>query len=81
LLLEPHAEFADLQGADLQGANLERANLRGATLQGAILWGADLEGVKNLTEAQIQSARTDDKTKLPAYLKIKPRHNFRYAGG
>ncbi len=70
---------ANLQGANLQGANLQGANLREANLRRADLWGADLRGAKlrgakltevvGLTQEQIKSAITDEKTKLPEGLR------------
>jgi uncharacterized protein YjbI with pentapeptide repeats len=60
---------AQLQGAQLQGAQLLLANLSGTQLQGAHLGGANLQGVQNLTEKQIESALTDEHTRLPDDLK------------
>jgi uncharacterized protein YjbI with pentapeptide repeats len=60
---------AYLQNAYLKGANLSGANLRDTDLKGADLRGANLEKVKDLTEEQIQLARTDETTRLPDYLK------------
>ncbi len=72
-------EKAQLQKASLQGANLQEANLEGANLQEAFLWqanlqgaqlqGADLTGAIGLTIAQIEAATTDEKTRLPDYLR------------
>lgn len=71
---------ADLKGADLRGANLRgvlliACNLRGADLRGADLIGADLRdadlgganlaGALFLTQAQVNSARGDARTRLP----------------
>jgi uncharacterized protein YjbI with pentapeptide repeats len=71
---------ADLSGADLNGADLIEANLNGAyliradliraNLSGADLSGAYLRETKlslsvNLTQAQIDSAITDELTELP----------------
>ncbi len=61
---------AELKGVNLQGAQLQEANFRwgqlqGANLCGANLQGADLRDVEGLTKGQIESARIDDKTKLP----------------
>lgn len=61
-------EDAKLEGANLQGANLQGANLKGTNLQGAHLEGADLTDATDLTHKQIESAYTDERTKLPAYL-------------
>ncbi|MFI6697008.1 pentapeptide repeat-containing protein [Streptomyces sp. NPDC050433] len=58
----------DLTGTDLRGANLSRANLRETNLRDALLHGADLSGAVNLTKNQLNSARIDGKTRLPARL-------------
>jgi uncharacterized protein YjbI with pentapeptide repeats len=52
---------ADLRGADLRGADLLGADLRDADLRGA-----DLRDCLFLTAAQLQAARGDAATKLPA---------------
>lgn len=71
---------ANLKGADLSTVNkehhgtplvgviLDGANLEGANLADADLTGADLSHVKNLTRKQLDSARTDAETRLPAGL-------------
>ncbi|MEV5451195.1 pentapeptide repeat-containing protein [Streptomyces sp. NPDC052535] len=71
---------ANLNGADLSTVNkehhgtplvgviLDGANLEGANLADADLTGADLSHVKNLTRKQLDSARTDAETRLPAGL-------------
>ncbi|TDB89296.1 pentapeptide repeat-containing protein [Actinomadura sp. 7K534] len=69
---------ADLRGADLRGAyliaaDLRRADLRaadliGADLRDADLRGADLTGAVFLTRAQLDSARGDSRTRVPAAL-------------
>lgn len=56
---------ADLRKADFQGANLKNANFEGAKLKGAKLQGADLTGAMGLTRKQVESAITDESTKLP----------------
>jgi len=56
---------AHLEGAKLWGAHLEDANLWRAHLADAHLEGADLSYAEGLTQGQIDSARIDDKTKLP----------------
>ncbi|MGV9503554.1 pentapeptide repeat-containing protein [Streptomyces sp. NPDC003642] len=58
----------NLAGADLRDTNLGRADLRGAVLTDADLDGVDLRGVKNLSKKQLDSADTDEKTRLPAGL-------------
>lgn len=72
-----HADLrlANLQGATLRGADLSGARLRGAKLAGADFGGAmlvgtdlcevDLAQVDNLTQAQVDKAECDMKTKLP----------------
>ena len=62
---------ADLRRADLDGANLSRADLDGANLSRADLKGAYLIGVKNLTQQQLDEAKTNEKTILPDYLRNK----------
>jgi uncharacterized protein YjbI with pentapeptide repeats len=57
---------ARLIGADLSGANLLEADLRGADLRGANLAAADLSGSLFLTQPQVESARGDQATRLPA---------------
>ncbi|PLS17519.1 hypothetical protein CVD28_10995 [Bacillus sp. M6-12] len=79
---------ANLRGADLRGSNLRgalliasdlreadmrAADLIGADLRDANLSGADLTGSIFLTQAQVNSAKGDIKTKLPASLKIPDR--------
>lgn len=75
-------ERAQLQGVSLQGANLQEANLEEANLQGAFLWqanlqgaqlqGADLTGVIGLTLWQVETAVTDERTRLPDYVRPPP---------
>jgi hypothetical protein len=62
-----------LIGADLRGADLRSADLIGADLRGAALAGADLTGALFLTQAQVDSARGDAATRLPAALR-RPAH-------
>ncbi len=64
---------ACLIGADLREARLQRADLRGADLRGADLRGADLRGALFLTQAQLESARGDDATRLDEALR-RPEH-------
>ncbi|MFD4754274.1 pentapeptide repeat-containing protein [Streptomyces sp. NPDC058426] len=59
---------ADLAGAKLTNANFFRTNLSGAELTGADLSGTDLSTVKNLTQKQVSSARTNRTTRLPSGL-------------
>ena len=74
---------ADLRGSDLRGAlliaaDLQNADLRmsdfiGADLRDANLSGANLIGSIFLTQAQLNSANGDERTKIPASLNI-PAH-------
>jgi len=69
---------ADLRGASLVGANLVDADLRladvtGADCRNADLAGADLSNVLFLTQAQLDSARGDGRTRLPATM-VRPAH-------
>ncbi|MFD7453105.1 pentapeptide repeat-containing protein [Kitasatospora sp. NPDC059827] len=74
---------ADLQGAnlrgallvaaDLSGADLRLADLIGADLRDADLSGADLSTALFLTQAQLNAARGDATTRLPAAL-TRPTH-------
>ncbi len=57
-----------LTGADLRGADLDRADVTGADLRGAELSGASLARTIFLTQAQVDSARGDALTILPAGL-------------
>lgn len=59
---------AYLIGADLRGVDLDRADLTGADLRGADLRGARLAGALFLTRAQLDAARGDRATTLPAAL-------------
>lgn len=56
---------AQLQGADLRGANMQQANLDWAELKDTNLLGVDLSNVVNLTQAQLNQACVNKKTKLP----------------
>lgn len=66
---------ADLNGAILTGAGLEGAHLNGALMEGAVfndailhradLSGANLLNAVGLTQAQVDTAITDDRTILP----------------
>jgi uncharacterized protein YjbI with pentapeptide repeats len=69
---------ADLRGAyliaaDLTGADLRRADLIGADLRDARLAGADLTGAFFLTQSQLNAAKGDRQTRLPAGL-VRPAH-------
>lgn len=60
-------EFVNLAGANLKSASLKGASLKGSRLTGVILEGADLTGAE-LTQGQIDSAKGDKQTILPAGL-------------
>lgn len=60
-------------GADLRGADLRSADLLGADLRGADLRGADLTDSIFLIQSQLESARGNPKTRLPAVLS-RPAH-------
>jgi uncharacterized protein YjbI with pentapeptide repeats len=72
--------FADFRGASFRGTVLDGANLASAKLDGADMTGAsthitsflgtDLTRVKGLTQAQLDAACGDAKTKAPAGLKV-----------
>jgi uncharacterized protein YjbI with pentapeptide repeats len=57
---------ACLVGADLRGADLRGADLTGADCRGADLRGADLTGSIFLTQSQLDAAKGDRATRLPA---------------
>jgi hypothetical protein len=57
---------AYLLGADLRGADLRRADLLGADLRAADLSSANLTGAIFLTQPQLDAARGDAATALPA---------------
>ena len=72
-LLGTHLEGALLSGAHLEdvfllAVHLEGATLSGAHLERAYILGEDLSQVLGLTQAQLDSVRTDKDTKLPHYL-------------
>lgn len=56
---------ADMEGADLRGASLSHANLHGTKLDGARLEGSYLRFVDGLTQAQLDTACGNEKTRLP----------------
>ncbi len=72
--------FANFRGASFRGTNLSAANLASAKLEGADLTGAetnitsflgtDLTHVKGLTQAQLDKACGDAKTKVPPGFKV-----------
>jgi uncharacterized protein YjbI with pentapeptide repeats len=71
--------FADFSGASFRGTTLDAANMAGARMDGADLTGAktsitsflgtDLRKVRGLTQAQLDAACSDGKTRLPPGLK------------
>lgn len=64
---------ASLIGADLSGADLRLADLIGADLRDADLSGADLHTALFVTQLQVNSARGDSHTRIPAAL-TRPGH-------
>ena len=80
ILYKAHLEYTILAGTHLEETNLKESFLQGARIidthfEGAIFDGAHLEGVDlsfaiGLTQAQIDSARTDEKTLLPKGLHL-----------
>ena len=60
---------ANLRLANLRGADLWMADMKDADLQGTELQGANLSEATNLTQAQINSAITDETTVLPKGIK------------
>ena len=62
-----------LVGADLHGADLRLADLTAADLRGADLTGADLTGAIFVTQSQLDAARGDHATRLPA-ARTRPAH-------
>ncbi|MFJ5223924.1 pentapeptide repeat-containing protein [Streptomyces sp. NPDC088400] len=64
----PNVEPGPSTQAALGRSDLRDTDLSGANLSGADLSGADLSGAVNLTKNQVDSARIDGKTRLPARL-------------
>ncbi|MFC0506272.1 pentapeptide repeat-containing protein [Micromonospora costi] len=62
-----------LIGADLRGVDLHLADLTGADLRGADLRAADLSGALFLHQSQLDAARGDARTRVPARLR-RPAH-------
>jgi uncharacterized protein YjbI with pentapeptide repeats len=75
----PDLAEADLAGADLRGVDLSLADLLGADLRGADVRGAALADALFLTRTQLQSARRDETTAVPASLLGPPPHPGRWA--
>ncbi len=66
-------DSASFRGANLFGATLREASLAGTDFAGAVLRnanlaGTDLSAARNLTSAQLEAARMDSTTRLPAGL-------------
>ncbi|MFE3250231.1 pentapeptide repeat-containing protein [Streptomyces sp. NPDC059209] len=68
ILFGADLSHALLNRVDLSDANLSMANLTSTGLGGAKLSGADLSRSENLTREQVDSARVDRETQLPASL-------------
>ncbi len=64
---------ATLVGADLRGVELTLADVTGTDLRGARLDGADLSGALWVRQGQLEAARGDGRTLLPADLR-RPAH-------
>jgi uncharacterized protein YjbI with pentapeptide repeats len=64
---------AVLIAADLRDADLRTVDFLGADLRDADLRGADLSGALFLTQPQVNAARGDTATRLPAHL-LRPAH-------
>jgi uncharacterized protein YjbI with pentapeptide repeats len=60
----------DLSGANMAGAKMEGADMTGAKTSITSFLGTDLRKVKGLTQAQLDVACSDAKTRLPPGLKI-----------
>lgn len=78
-LSEAHFEFAQLNNVEFANANLRGANFLGADFTGAKLNGADLTNAfmfeaKNLTLEQLADAKGNRATRLPDYIKDRPKH-------
>jgi uncharacterized protein YjbI with pentapeptide repeats len=61
---------ADLAGANMAGAKMKGADLTGAKTSITSFLGTDLRHVKGLTQAQLDVACGNARTKLPPGLKI-----------
>ena len=69
-LSEIHLEGADLHGSDFTGADFRGAYLSGAFLRGANLTSANLTSARNLTQAQLDTACGNSRTRLPEGMTI-----------
>ena len=63
-MLESNLQYADLENANLEGAQFNEDVLFNQTN----LKGANLKGTTGISFSQINSAITDEQTKLPDYL-------------
>ena len=61
---------ADLAGANMAGAKMKGADLTGAKTSITSFLGTDLRHVKGLTQAQLDVACSNAKTKLPPGLRV-----------
>lgn len=61
---------ARMDGALLKEARLEQAYLNGTRLEGANLLGVDLKNVIGLDWEQLKTAKKDNRTRLPDYLRL-----------
>lgn len=69
VLLDSNFRGTLLIAADLRGVDLGRADMLGADLRDARLEGADLSEVLFLTQPQVNAARGDAATRIPARLR------------
>lgn len=68
-LTKASLQEANLTKAYLKGANLTKAYLLNADLTEAVLFKADLSGARCVTQDQLEVARGDSSTKIPAGLR------------
>jgi uncharacterized protein YjbI with pentapeptide repeats len=69
-LKEATLRRADLSGANLFDTNLDATDFTGAVMSSTSLKGTDLTRSKGLTQAQLNGACGDTKTRAPAGLKV-----------
>lgn len=61
---------ADARGADLRGASFSGAVVTGASFDGANIAGADLRQAEGLTQAQLDQACGDGRTRVPQGMQV-----------
>ena len=62
---------ADARGADLRGASFSGAVVTGASFDGANIAGADLRQAEGLTQAQLDQACGDGRTRVPQGMQVR----------